>query len=317
MLTIVSPMEEELAGVRQALTARDMPGAAALHVIGVGRDAIEPSLRGLLHTLRQARGEDGSPSGLLLLGFAGAVDPSLSTGDLVLAGRYCHLRDLGTPLVCVPEGMTLEEFERREMAELVVRDPNLPQRAVLQFEEFEWRGQPRMWASWRARDRNLPSRAVLKFLEPDRGMWQHARYALTQGGLQTPDLAWVETDSMTAPYLVTNPDTKRELHRQYHVSTVNMEDYWVARLAAAARVPFLSVRAVLDTADQRLPSFLMELPGRPGWAALHALVQPHQVPTLFRLMRQMPLAQESLAKFALAFIDYQQKTAAMDPGASP
>jgi hypothetical protein len=275
-------MEEELAGVRRALeVGGNIPAATALHMVGIGRDAIERSLKGLLPALRQARDGDESPSGLLLLGFAGAVDPSLSTGDLVLAGRYCHLRELPVPLVRVPDGMTLEEFERREMAELMARDPNLPQRAVL------------------------------KLLDPDPGMWRHAKASLAQGGLTA-----IETDSLTTPELVTSPDTKRELHRRYQVGTVNMEDYWVARQAAAVRVPFLSVRAVLDTAGQRLPSFLMELPGRPGWAALHTLVQPRQVPILFRLMRQMPSAQERLAQFALAFIDYQQKAAPGGAGAA-
>ena len=113
MLTIISAMEEELAGVRRALeVGGNIPAATALHMVGIGRDAIERSLKGLLPALRQARDGDESPSGLLLLGFAGAVDPSLSTGDLVLAGRYCHLRELPVPLVRVPDGMTLEEFER-------------------------------------------------------------------------------------------------------------------------------------------------------------------------------------------------------------
>ena len=291
MLTIISPMEEELAGVRQDLTARDMSGAASLHLVGIGRDAIERNLKGLLPALRQARQGPGvldeSPPGLLLLGFAGAVDPSLSTGDLVLAGRYCHLRDLGMLLVRAPGGMTLEEFERREMAELMARDPNLPQRAVL------------------------------KALEPDPGMWQQAKNALIQESLQTPDLAWVETDSMTVDQLVDDRNTKAELHRQYEVCTVNMEDYWAARLAAAAKVPFLSVRAVLDTAGQVLPRWVEGLSGRPGWASLNILSRPWQTPSLLTLARQKRQAQRSLARFALAFIDHQQRAVQSRPGAGP
>ena len=306
-------MEEELSPVRTALADSDPDGRGvsapplSFGVIGVGRNGVEPNVKGLLRTLRQQRDAAESPSELLLLGFAGGVDPSLSPGDLVLAGRYCHLRDLGGLLMRVPDGMPLEEVRQRMMAEAEARDPYLPSRADLKFEKF----RQQMMAYWKARDPSLPSRADLKFLEPDPGMWQCAREALDQEGLTA-----VETDSMTVDQFVTRVDTKRELHRQYQVGTVNMEDYWVARLAAAARVPFLSVRAVLDTAGQRLPSFLMELPSRSGWAALPGRIRPSQIPTLFRLMRQMPAAQESLARFALAFVSYRQGKAPSPPAAA-
>ena len=310
MLTIVSAMEEELAPVRAALEKyfRAHPGPVSpsltFSVIGIGRDGLESNVKGLLRVLRQLPAAD-SPSELLLLGFAGGVDPSLSAGDLVLARRYCHLRDLGELLVRVPDGLTLEEHRRREMAELMARDPNLPRRAVL------------------------------KFLEPDPGMWQRARDALTQEGLMA-----VVTDSMTVGQLVTSPDTKRELHRRYQVGTVNMEDYWVARLAAAAKVPFLSVRAVVDTAGQGVPPNLVGLlePSRPaptgsGWAALpphlvglsghrwgravgQILARPWQAPGLLRLAGQMRLAQASLAEFALAFVSYRQGAASLPPAAA-
>ena len=309
MLTIVSAMEEELAPVRAALaaSAHDQPGSAApslsFSVIGIGRDGVDPNVKGLLRTLRQ-RPAGESPSGLLLLGFAGGVDPSLSPGELALAGRYCHLRSLGERLVRVPDGVPLEEFRQRMMAEAEASDPNLPRRAVLKFEESE-RG---MRAGWEAKDRALPRRAVLKFLEPDPGLWQHAKDALAQGGL-----AAVETDSMTVPQVVASPDTKRELHRQYQVGTVNMEDYWVARVAAAAKVPFLSVRAVLDTADQGLPHYVFGLSGKRGWAALNTLIQPWRITTMLPLAGQMRQAQASLTSFALAYISTPPKTEALPP----
>ena len=59
MLTIIAAMEEELAGVRTALSeyARGQTNAGdavpGLHVIGVGREGVESGLRGLLPTIRQ------------------------------------------------------------------------------------------------------------------------------------------------------------------------------------------------------------------------------------------------------------------------
>jgi hypothetical protein len=278
MLTIVSPLEEELAPVREALAASDPD--ISFRVLGVGREGAEPNVKDLLRTLRQQRAN----SELLLLGFAGGVDSSLSAGDLVLAGRYCHIRDMGDYLVRVPDGMTLEEHRRREMTELMARDPNLP---------------------------GPHTRADLKSLQPDPGMWRQAREALAQEGLTA-----VERNSMTTRELVTNPNTKAELHRQYQVGTVNMEDYWVARLAAAAKVPFLSVRAVLDTAGQVLPRWVTGLSGRPGWAAMNILSRPWQAPSLFELARQKRLAEASLVRFALAFAGYRQGAAPSPPAAA-
>ena len=284
-------MEEELAPVRNALSASGP--AVSFRVLGIGRDGVEPKVKELLRTLRQQRatppsvppihgGDTGEVTPeLLLLGFAGGVDPSLSAGDLALAGRYCHIRNMGDYLVRVPDGMSLEEHRRREMAELMARDPNLP---------------------------GPHTRFALRALQPDPGMWQRARDALAQEGL-----AAVEADSMTVSQLVTSPDTKAELHRQYQVGTVNMEDYWVARLAAAAKVPFLSVRAVLDTAGQVLPRWVTGLSGRPGWAALNILSRPWQTPSLLELAREKRLAEASLVRFALAFANHRQETAPPPP----
>ena len=155
----------------------------------------------------------------------------------------------------------------------------------------------------------IPRRAVLKFLEPGLRLWQRAKETLSQNGLTA-----VETDSMTVPRTVTDTETKRDLYQQYHVSTVNMEDYWVARLAIAAKVPFLSVRAVLDTVDQGLPSYLVGLSGRPGRAAMDTLSKPWRVPTMLRMARQMRQAQKSLARFVLAFIDHLQEEVQPGPG---
>ncbi len=274
------------------------PAAVDLHVIGVGRDAIERSLRGLLRTLRHSpAGERQRPlSGLLLLGFAGAVDPSLTIGDLILARRYCRLVPRPELLVSAPERVTLEDISRL--------------RAGLASGGFaRYVPLPPGMAS---EEQVIPRRAVLKFLEPDSRMLQQAGEALAHRGLTA-----IETDSMTVPRPVADTNEKRELHRQFEAGAVNMEDYWVARLSIAAKVPFLSVRAVLDTADQGLPSFLMGLSGRPGRAAMSALAMPWRAPTMLRVARQMRQAQQSLARFARAFVDCQQESAHGGTGAAP
>jgi nucleoside phosphorylase len=54
-----------------------------LHVTGIGKERARSSVKKLLDS-RQWSDEDG----LLLLGFAGGLDPALKSGDLVLSNRY-------------------------------------------------------------------------------------------------------------------------------------------------------------------------------------------------------------------------------------
>ena len=299
VLTIISAMQEESLPVRTALATAGYhrPGeqnpSLDFSVVGMGRDGVESGLKGVmrhLRHLRQQSAECDRPDQLLLLGFAGGLDPALSTGDLVLAGRYCRLVPQPEPLVYSPNVTSLADLEQLRRRLGSGREGWAP---------FEGTENP-----------VLPRRAVLKSLRPDAGLWQEAKDALDRVGL-----AAAESDSITVPCPVADAGNKGELHRRYGVATVNMEDYWVARQADAAKVPFLSVRAILDTAAQGLPSYLLGFStlGR-GQAVLKALLRPWRVPALLSLARQMRQAQTSLARFALVFFNYRQGAAPSSPG---
>ena len=103
MLTIIAAMEYELVGLRRALRqsgpanpkavrdfGRPTPGATELqvelHAVGVGREPAQAAVTKLLAQRRRAGGNH--TDALLLLGFAGGLDPGLRSGDLCLPSHF-------------------------------------------------------------------------------------------------------------------------------------------------------------------------------------------------------------------------------------
>lgn len=93
--------------------------------------------------------------------------------------------------------------------------------------------------------------------------------------------------SVDAP--VCTPHEKAVLRRATHAVAVDMEAAGVAEAAAAASVPWLALKAVLDPAEVSLPRVLLGAAGpdgdlRPG-ALLAALGQPGSLRTLWAIGR--------------------------------
>ena len=90
-------MKKEIAYLRQDPTLSRWGGVAVqVLVVGVGQEAVRSSLRRWLEAPNSVSTNGSTsirPNQLLLLGFAGAVDPALACGDLALAGRYYLDRD--------------------------------------------------------------------------------------------------------------------------------------------------------------------------------------------------------------------------------
>ena len=88
-----------------------------------------------------------------------------------------------------------------------------------------------------------------------------------------------------------------------------MEDYWLAEAAEDAGIPFLAVRAVVDTVSLALPPYVLGLRGHPARAAANVATHPWQLPALLKLRNHMRLAQKSLTRFALSFLALQPSDA--------
>jgi nucleoside phosphorylase len=259
MLTVIAAMDLELGLLRRAVQAESggMGGdpspfgsglALDLQVIGVGRNRAMARVKELVSSHHRSSGpEDGSGQRFLLLGFAGAVDPSLRPGELSLPAQY-YVAQQGN------DGLG-------------------------------------------------------HFLKPDEKMRRQAEAAAARAGL-----AVAHGSSLTLDYVAATPEVKAALRREYPVDVVNMEDYWVAEAARDAGVPFLSVRAVLDSADQSLPSSLLALTEHRATAVLGTVGMPWRLATLWRFAQQTLRARRTLTRFALSYIRHERVASSESSG---
>ena len=108
--------------------------------------------------------------------------------------------------------------------------------------------------------------------------------------------------ALTDDHWVDEIQEREDLRQQYQATSVNMEDYRAAEAAQNAGVPFLSVRVVLDTANQRLPGYLPGLAKSPYKVVTNVLLMPWRIPTMLRLKKQLQLCQAVLTNFGLSYM---------------
>ena len=120
---------------------------------------------------------------------------------------------------------------------------------------------------------------------------------------------WVGGSSVTVSN-VANRGAKSALHTANGTMSVNMEDYWAAKTAAVHGIPFASVRAVLDTADDELPDYL----GSSGDGIRNVLrgaaTHPGSLPNLVQLALGARVARRSLAECVSRLLDGLSATSA-------
>lgn len=130
---------------------------------------------------------------------------------------------------------------------------------------------------------------------------------LAVAAAQKRKLAFSQGVALTVPQVVGQPEVKGRIGDSLPVEMVEMESYWVGRVAADRDVPFLAVRAVLDEVGDRLPDLLNLIDESGGVARRQALRQllrrPQEVPGLVRLAARARRASGRLAVFAEALLD--------------
>lgn len=224
-------MEEELYGLRDELEALEPSGGVGFpvefHTVGVG-----PKRAGAALTSALAKGKR-RPQGVLMLGVAGALEPGMETGELLLAANYAL--DAGS-----------------EPAKAIVPDP-----AMLEAAEAA------------AANARMPANG---------------------------------SSSLTVDHLIDQAQEREELRRKYGAASANMEDHAVAAAAAAAGVPFLSVRVILDTVEQCLPAYLPGLSRGRHAILTDIIMRPWRIPTVLRLKSQMELCQSVIRGFGMSYL---------------
>jgi adenosylhomocysteine nucleosidase len=117
--------------------------------------------------------------------------------------------------------------------------------------------------------------------------------------LKETAISFRQGSSVTVAEPVSTPEAKRALGRAYPSEIVDMEGYWVARIASASKTKFMAVRSVSDTVPDSVPnlSAVLDPTGRWHWkrAIPHFLFQPTNMVKLFTLYRNSQKAKKSLA----------------------
>jgi adenosylhomocysteine nucleosidase len=103
-----------------------------------------------------------------------------------------------------------------------------------------------------------------------------------------------------SPNILTSPLEKEALFRQHHAIIVDMESAAVANVAQKEKLPFLSMRAVADTAGMIIPASALRATDEHGRLRLLRLFKglvrnPGEFPHIFRLGRNFCAAMNTLA----------------------
>lgn len=119
---------------------------------------------------------------------------------------------------------------------------------------------------------------------------------------------------LTVNNVVELPEQKRVLHEQIGAELVDMESFAVAEVCRIREVPFLSVRVVFDTVEDRIPSditHILESMNR-GVSRLSGVLlgsiwsRPSIVRDFVSLKRRAFTATERLARFTVAELSRRQ-----------
>ena len=275
-ILIVAPTKRELGGLRET------DARIQIALCGIGREAGE----------RVAALLDAAPCSLLVsLGFAGALDPALRPGDLIVADAFLYA-DAADAVIPVRSTLSRRFTASSPLIgrggsdaypppdPLSLQGERYGERALATGEERSVDGaQPRLHDE--SSGRVIPAKAG----------------TYPSGPILTVD----------APLLT--PAAKRRARAASGAAVVDMEGRRIAEAAAERGVPIVAVRAVIDEADFALPPFAAEIAAARGHderaRAFRAAANPREAAGMLLLALRARKAARSLRRAADAILAAQ------------
>jgi adenosylhomocysteine nucleosidase len=106
---------------------------------------------------------------------------------------------------------------------------------------------------------------------------------------------------VTVPELDSNRQKMEQLGVTFKAHIVDMESYWIARIASDAMIPFIAIRAISDNIQNSVQPFdqILSSDGKllPGKAIFTFLSHPQYLVNVFTLYRNSRLAKRNLTDF--------------------
>jgi len=116
----------------------------------------------------------------------------------------------------------------------------------------------------------------------------------------------MQGSGVTVSRPISEPKAKRALGKTSSARVVDMEGYWIGKIASAKQIPFLAVRVISDTAGDSLPPLERFLGSDGTWrrksAVLYFLFHPHQLIKLYIFYKNARKASNNLSYFVSRLI---------------
>lgn len=108
-------------------------------------------------------------------------------------------------------------------------------------------------------------------------------------------------NGVTVLQLDANPQKMQEFSETFQAHIIDMESYWIARIASARQIPFIAIRSISDTIQHSVQPFdqILASDGSLLWekAVLTFLSHPQYLINVYTLYRNTRPAKRNLAAF--------------------
>jgi len=146
---------------------------------------------------------------------------------------------------------------------------------------------------------------VHSFEDEEERLEPHAADAgLHSLALQCPEdrvARFLAGSGVTALQLDPDPEKMQELRDAFDAHIIDMESYWIARMASARQIPFIAIRSISDTVERSVQPFdrILAPDGSLLWkkAVLCFLLHPRYLMNVFALFRNTRPAKKNMAAF--------------------